>query len=361
MGEHAHEGIGPEGDLSPVPDTIAAILQQHGADKPIRHPDEVAELVKQLKKIMVPHERFREGILRLRLIHAELDRSPAAEAGVMTFLGRSGSGKSNTLRYYARQYPPRKGESGWIRPVVYVRVPPEANKAALLRSILSEMGLPVTNSRDTDILMRDVLHHLREQKVELLILDEMQHLIDQRTQRFQYISADILKDLLSSNCCQMVFAGLDSAIMALEVNPQLNRRSPLRFPMTEYDWFDEEDQASYVDFLTAVADQMPFQRRPALDDVDVAERLHRSSDGLIGITMNLVAKGMAYALSEDAVTVTLDHLAAGFDELKRRGIKINPFRGKCPESLGVPVDYIYEEDSGLSKRRERPARASFSK
>ncbi len=90
--------------------------------------------------------------------------------------------------------------------------------------------------RDTALAF--VQQHLQAQGVQLLIIDEIQQLTDHRTQRFAYVATEMFKDLLNRNLCQMVFAGMPSASVMLEVNEQSEGRNAVRFEMEPYDWND---------------------------------------------------------------------------------------------------------------------------
>lgn len=342
---------------SPMPPHLDRLIYDEDRSRGV---DDVIDLM----SMIVPHHTFRKIIGRTRQVHELFNRKPGAEAKHLLILGRSGSGKSRALKHYAAGFPPRRGQGGWVRPVVYVKVPSDSNRTSLLKEMLRALGVPSSGKQDLKDMENSIRHHLVEQVVELLVVDEFQHLVDQKTKRFQSVTADFFKDLLSDNICQMVFCGLESSIAASEINVQLGRRKRGRYDVLPYNWLSVEGNRNYRGFLSAVAkwmaDRKMFDDRPSLEGKEIAQRLHVATDGLIGLTMNLVIVGATIALRDQAATLGLKHLGEAFDELKREGISKNPFTEKeCPKALGVSVDYVFDEKTNLRKLVERLPLASF--
>ncbi|UVK49152.1 TniB family NTP-binding protein (plasmid) [Mesorhizobium sp. AR07] len=316
-----------------------------------------------MRKMLVPHQRFKKGLQAALTEHMAFSPSPSAEGTALMFTGRSGSGKSKTLRYYAKQYPAVRDEPGMHRRVLYVHVPPGADKYALQRRIMAALGIPVDKRRTSDELSLDIAWHLKEQRVELMILDEFNHMVDNRSNRTQFLAADVLKELANWNCCQMVFGGLASSLLVLESNHQLLRRTFSRFEMKGYDWNVDAEQTEFVHFLGTLADEIDyFHRRPALDDMDLAERTCRATGGLAGLSSILTFKALEVALTMESTALLPRHFEAAFDVMKPIGTKGNPFVGKI-SSVSFPEDYdgkrFLEDDerSGLRESTSKPKKA----
>lgn len=364
MAEEYDNGSVPRQGPDPLPQSVLDLLRP--GEAPV-----MSEGLKALGRVVIPHENFALGMGPLSRIHQAFDPHPDAEAGFLLFRGRPRSGKSHVLKYFRRQFPHRKGPRGWVRPVLYVRAPSKGGSHALLVAILDALAVQVIASRTGPALISDVERHLRQQSVHLLILDEFQHVVDGKTDNYAYAAADVLKNYLSMNACQFVFAGLDVSLDALAVNLQLDGRKAEEFEMRRYDWLVEVEQSHYLDFLAELADQTVelglFSVRPALDDPDLGQRINVATDGLSALTARLVRSAADVALRAEAATITIVHLRRAFEVLKRVGVTVNPFVGECPDSLGGAAEELLKlgsdrsEPTNLAKRKERPSRASFAK
>jgi hypothetical protein len=320
---------------------------------------EAAERAKAVRRLMIPHARFKEGLDEVYAQHRLFDPRPNGEASALMFTGRTGTGKSKTLRYYAAQFPPEDTGDRTIRRVLYVPLPPGADRFSMQRRVMAALGVPILRNRTADQLSLDIRYHLVEQGVELLILDEANHLVDTRTNKTQFLAADVLKELASWNCCQMVFGGLASALQILEVNHQILRRSFGRFEAAPYHWRDDASRTETLNFLGTIADEIPwFTHRPALDDEGLAEPIARAAGGAVGLMVTQVAKSVEIATKLEASRLARKHFAAAFDVLKPIGTIGNPFSGKL-SGLKFPEGYhgvmdLYEDDSSPVRREGAP-------
>ncbi|MGB3501067.1 MAG: TniB family NTP-binding protein [Mesorhizobium sp.] len=334
-----------ESDIE-MPATIAALVDL-GKLRP------AARSSRKLKKLQIPHARFLEVIEQVAQHHLLSDQGSEVEAGCLLLFGKTGAGKSVALRYYARQFPKTRGPRGMIRRVLYLQVPSGADKPALQRRILFRLGVPIPPRTTQDELTMLIDLHLRLQGVELLILDEFNHLADLRSSEKQYFAADMLKELTNFNSCQLVFAGLDSSISVLIGNPQLLRRRSHSHEVKPYAWDDEAEREAFKTFLDEFARNMPFRILAPL--ADWGEQLSIASWGLVGISAVLLIRATEIAVKAASPNIDLFHLAEAFDELKPRGTRGNPFSGT---KVRFPPNYLrklmegVESRSGLSKRKQ---------
>ena len=216
---------------------------------------------------------------------------------------------------------------------------------------------PVPSRRTQDELTLLIDFHLRAQGVELLILDEVNHLADTKTNQGRFLAADMIKEFCNFNSCQIVIVGMPSAISLLDRNLQLDRWSRLKHEVVPYDWSSAGDREDYEDFLEAFADGMRFRRRPLLSDW--SEALSVASSGLVGITSLFIVRANGIAMTAGDGELRLDHLAVAFDELKPRGTRGNPFVSL--KSVRFPKNYTkllmegFLEKTNLRRRRTATA------
>src|SRR5690606_6425886 len=135
----------------------------------------------------------------------------------------------------------------------------------------------------------------------------------------------------------------------------LLRRTFSRFPMAGYDWKIEAEMQEYTNFLGTLADEIGyFHRRPALDDLNLAERACRATGGCVGLTSILVIKAIEIALTMGSDVLLQRHFADAFGVMKPIGTIGNPFTGKV-SSVSFPENYDgsrFLEDDDESGLRE---------
>jgi hypothetical protein len=311
----------------------------------------VSKSRRKLKKLVIPHVRFTEIVNRVAFQHAGYTDDPDIESGCLLLHGKTGAGKSVPLKYYARQFPETRGREGMVRKVVYLQVPSGADKHSLQRRILRRLGVPVPPKAAQDELTLLLDMHLRLQGVQLLILDETNHLADLRSSEKQYFAADMLKELANFNSCQIAVAGLDSSLSVFVNNPQLLRRRDHSFEVKPYAWDNRGDRKAFEEFLDEFADNMPFRNPPPL--AGWSELLSVASWGLVGISSLFLIRATEIAVETASRDLSLLHLASAFDELKPPGTRGNPFSGKSvrfpPKYLALLMEGV-ERRSGLRKR-----------
>lgn len=311
-----------------------------------------AEANVALEDMVIRHREFDRLSNKLAYHHMHYDPSPLREAGVMLVSGMSGAGKSSALKRYAAEFPVQVDEQGVRRQVLLVQVPSGADKHSLQRRILAGLDVPVPHRRTQDALTLLIDFHLRAQRVELLILDESNHLADLKTNDRRFLAADMIKELANFNSCQIAIAGMPSSLSLLERNLQLKRRTRLKHTVSAYDWTLVGDRDDYEDFLDAFAEAMPFRRPPPLSEW--SEALSVASWGLAGITSLFLVRANGIALEASEGALKLIHFAVAFDELKPPGTRGNPFVSL--KSVKFPKRYVdllvngIERKTGLRRR-----------
>ena len=222
---------------------------------------------------------------------------------------------------------------------------------AVAVAILLELGINAKESWNYPKLLGLVIHHLREQKVELLILDEFQHCVEGLTDLRAWEGADLVKEVLDKARCQVLCAGLESASDAREVNPQLGRRNRDKLNLTPYSWTNEQDRLDFAAAMKEADGRLPFKRRAGLDKGALFNGMHVASDGHFGLAMDII-KGT----SEDAIDdggrspmVTMPLLYRFYKGWKDVEDELNPFK-KDPDIVRARIVEDHRQaDPGASK------------
>jgi Bacterial TniB protein len=302
-----------------------------------------------LDDITVTHPKFVEAFLFIKRHHGNY--RPTKKGNCKFLIGVTGAGKSFPLEKYAARFPKETDVGKDIRRVVYVSLPPRSGMKAVAVAILLELGISAKESWNYPKLLRLVIHHLQEQKVELLILDEFQHCVQGLTDLRAWEGADLVKEVLDRARCQVLCAGLENASDAREVNPQLGRRNRDKLSLTPYSWTNEQDRLDFTAAMKEVDGRLPFKRRAGLDKGALLNGIHVASDGHFGLAMDLL-KGTSEDAIDDAgqsFMITTHLLYRFYRGWKDVEDELNPFKVDPDIVRARVVEDDRQADPGASK------------
>jgi type II secretory pathway predicted ATPase ExeA len=251
----------------------------------------------------------------------------ATHALCQLFIGDSGVGKTAIIMRYVGRFPPRSDEHGEIRPVVLVEAPNRGGTKPLAEAILTVLG-DQKPSRGTEAeMVGRLVHYLKEQKTELLIIDEAQHLVSRKN---LHDAADFFKSLLNRSCCPILFVGKPNAQELIMADEQLERRSEPAIELMPFDWADANDQLTFRRLLKGFEKLLPAGMTSCGLSKDwVAARLHKATHGVVGLVAQLLRHALSLAMRQPAQGLTVDVLRRAFDQLQRQRPhskrQVNPF------------------------------------
>ncbi|WP_426954582.1 TniB family NTP-binding protein [Muricoccus radiodurans] len=230
-------------------------------------------------------------------------------------VGASGAGKSTILHRFLARHPPVKEVLRDLMEVVYAEVPASATRSGTIRAILEGLGVsPKARATEAD-LTRSLVHYLRGMGVRVLILDEAQHLMDWKTGRFAYDTADWLKTLSNSGL-SIVIAGTPEASMAYHLNEQLGRRSMGQAEIESFPWGGPDPQSEWMMIVEALAPKIPLLNASLLLEGDIPHRLHLATAGYLGRLVDFMALIIMEAGKQGATAMDR-HLLMAVEQRRR--------------------------------------------
>jgi hypothetical protein len=168
---------------------------------------ETPEFLQAWERIKECHESYRDedGPIHLRL------------------LGQSGLGKSFILKEYRDSFPVQENDGRPHCPVVLVAIPSVPTVRALYVAFLESLG--VHGARGSAIELRHRVRVLcKKCGVELIIIDELNHLTDRGQIRTRESVGDALKELLDSMNLPVILSGAARSDVIFQTNIQLRSR-----------------------------------------------------------------------------------------------------------------------------------------
>lgn len=289
------------------------------------------------------HQRFRNALFQISELHHR--RRTHGVGGGVLLIGPSGAGKSTILQAYEAEYPRTFGAQRTQIPVLVTRVPSSPTVRSLAGAILEAMGDRKSHRGTAPEKTTRLVEFIKHCGVEMLLLDEFQHLFYTPSVAAFRDVTDWLKNLLESTGLGMVGCGLPTAELVIRSNEQLSRRFSPSIPVDPFSLEDEADFIEYRGLLKAIASCLPMESEIPLYEANLARRIHTASFGLVDYTIKLLEGAVSAANLAGLNTLSLDVLAAGFRERIWKDVpdNLNPFHPESPlRPLTQPGEVFYQ-------------------
>lgn len=276
---------------------------------------------------------------RFKALHAVIrdcqDLSQIArEPRCLALEGVTGAGKSTLVQDYAALFArhEQRNQSGvdcLVIPVLYVETPAPVTVKGMAAAMLQALGDPAANRGTLWSMNARLIHFIRECQVELIILDDFQHLIDSETTRVLSRVADWLKVLIKQTRIPFVVVGLEGEVRkVLDANVQLSRLFR-RELLAAFKWNpkDADTAREFDQLLKCVERIIELPVDTSLPRAVLLQRIHYATDGVIGHVMTLLGHAALLADRRQTGKIDLPALAQAYAELLAQHFpkKINPF------------------------------------
>lgn len=216
-------------------------------------------------------------------------------ASCMLLTGESGSGKSELAKYYLRNNPVVEEEERTRIPVLHFELKSVSTPRDLLISLLVAIGDPQNgkNARNQDDLFERLVLLTKVVGLELLILDEVQVIIERRSQQVLTGIADLFKDLIKNTNIPIVFVGMPWSRYLINVNRQLERRVKYRYQFPVFRVSSKTERDDYRKFLKLLA--RSYDLNIALETLETTYRIFAATEGVISNTVELISDASIFA------------------------------------------------------------------
>lgn len=270
--------------------------------------------------------QLRAGLEAMAACHKTFGRNPKS----MLIVGPSGAGKSTIAKEYLKCNPPRHESERTVRPVAYGALSSRTSVKGMLTTMLKAVGDQAPTQGTTDSMLLRLCTLITNCGIEMMILDEIHHVLPEHTAAKTQQAADLIKGLTDETGIPFVLVGLPDAVRLLQAQrrgdvnkDQLRRRfrkgievKPPAFGSSHW-----QKMLGVYDRLVRERLRVPCIR---LDSEEMQQRIYLATNGLHGRLSNLLEE--ALELTDGTCELTLAHFAKAYEEATSvHDIRFNPF------------------------------------
>lgn len=319
----------------------------------------------EFTKMRIKHPRLEKVYQAFDDLRAYGASVPYEPKGYVKLLAPTHSGKSTSVRSYietvvvddaiARGLFNRDADRALIaqkqRLVLHVTLSPNATPKSLATDILTRLEDPQAHRGTQTVLETRLYRMLQETGVELIILDELQHMststlrpgpdgtMIKQNKADPTAVANTLKTMLIRGLVPMAFVGTLDAAKFLSFDGQVSGRSLEDLDFSPIRWEVPDDRKFFQQWCgkvgIKVAEHGLLPKRPNLVAGDIPVNLWAASGGKIGFVSRIVQDAVIHAKERGSETLDRSDLEWAVDHcaIPNGLCKTNPFLGS-PASSG---------------------------
>ncbi len=233
--------------------------------------------------------------------------------------GPSGVGKTFICKKYAENFPRYDVEMEdriqTIVPVYISKVEATATPKSLATALLRDLGDPLysqgTEQNKTDRLVELV----RDCQVEMIIIDEVQHIYDRDSDKIIIRASNWLKNFMADTAIPIILVGLPDIKTVIKDNKQLETRFKRKHELKPLSMNRKKgDVSEFEKFLHLVDLKLPLEKRSHLADRDTAVLLYEATKGNLRILMESIIQNAAIkAINNDFPAISFEMLKDEID------------------------------------------------
>lgn len=288
----------------------------------------------------------------------------ANEPQCMSLEGITGAGKSTLMQDYAALFPRIEQCDGTRIPIFYVETPSPVTVKGMAATLLARLGDPAASRGALWSMNFRLIHMMVDCGVELVILDDFHHLIDQETDRILEQVSDWLKVLIKETQIPFLVVGIEGKVeRILEANAQLSRLFAVRQTLAPFrcDPLDDSSIQEFGLFVQHAEQAIGASLPVTIPRLELLYRLYYATEGVVGNLMNLLRYTALLTRQRDQNIITLSDLADAFDKrLAKHVKKKNPFLTD-PNKAFIVKEVVTDGTLTTGRKQRQPSASEVLK
>lgn len=231
----------------------------------------------------------------------------------LMLLGPSGAGKSTLVHAYRKMFPDVVREDRTERPILYVSLHARVTVNDILSALLTACGDPEPDKGTARSLIRRFNKLAESLSVQLIIIDEIQHVLPEHTHRRVQEAADTIKSISTDTSLPFILVGLPhgrrlltDTIKGKHEEDQLIRRFNAPVEIVPAALGSKAWQNLMGGYQQAIG--VPCIN---LTTTDMLKRFHLATGGLHGFVANVLEHALEETDGKEQVC--MEHLARAFE------------------------------------------------
>ncbi|MDX1539585.1 TniB family NTP-binding protein [Arsukibacterium sp.] len=320
--------------------------------------------------------RFRSAFLAspfLKAVLNELDECRelsklGGDPECIIVTGDTGAGKTSLINKYLELNARNDSYEGTLIPVLSTTLPGEANSVALFQQILADLGHPYPFESSNEVALRKQIKAIAQNcGLELIIIDEFQHLIERKSLKILKETANSIKSLIVDTKIPMALFGMPYSSVILGSVSQLSSRFERRRILSPFRISTDSELQNYQAFLSKFETLMELAEPSELASEEMYRRLYSYSSGNFRKLKNLLNEAFKAALENGERSISQKRLA---ETASQRSSVItetnNPFLLPIEKlKISEPGEYVGWDDYNQGKGgnvqfKDKPKVLNFS-
>ena len=287
---------------------------------PTTYSDAAIEAGKRIERVIVSHPGFaraKEQLMRLS------DRAhKLRDPGGMVLTGESGTGKDSLIEEMMTLLPTSELLNSSQRPLIVAHSDSVPSIGDYTTKMLMRLGYPFAKFGNTDNQERRevLISAIAGCRVQLLLINEFQHIVEGRRDKSGHNMTDWFKRLYDDTRIPMVFLGTPAMERALQINEQFASRFSGRYRLRPL-----ENSRDFLGVLKAFDSTTSDLAPTGLENAIFSHRIHRATGGVMRPLKRLIKEAVMLAVTVSAPKLSMAHLAEAYDRLFCEGGSGNPF------------------------------------
>jgi len=290
----------------------------------------------ETNRFIIKHPYFEGAVEQMRLCFESYGKNP--EPRCTPILGLSGAGKSTVVREVLKTFgnPLENNKT----PVIVVETPSTPTVRSLASEVLYSLKDPLYYKGTEATMITRAVEQMDELRVQMMIFEEMQNIIDRDSEKLLTRAAIWLKRFINRSKRPTVIMGLERLAKMFHYDEQLRRRFTKSYVIKPFDGMNNESRLYLRTFLKTLHKKFQFQDGLEIFSGEMPMRFYYASAGLVGYMTNIIFEAERLAERTVSHKITRDHIAQAYENVvcENQLVGLNPFIAgikKCPAALAV--------------------------